>query len=472
MMDSGRPNLVYVFADQLRYASIGCSGDPLARTPNLDALSQDCTRMDNAVSGHPVCAPYRASLLTGKYTAARDGTGMVINEIRLHPGHRSFAAVLEENGYDTSYIGKWHMYAAQLGHHYDVKNSFIPPGENRLGFTGYFAAYNFHHEYYAPKAYYHLDTEEKIYCTQYEPDQQTDMAIERIKAHKRSGKPFGLFLSYGTPHDPWTKDNVPEKYYDLFSRVTFPPPPNYQARNDPHADMWARFTPGQRKRLEEWKRVYYAMTANLDHNIGRLIAAMQEEGVLENTIFVFTSDHGEMFGAHGRHAKNIFYDEAVRVPFFIRWGNRLPTGRNQTCFNTVDIMPTLLSMMGLPVPDTVQGRDISDYILTGEEGDNNCLMMGTGPTAVFGGGREWRAIRSRQYTFAVYKSDGREYLFDNIRDPYQMENLAEDGAYRAVKQALSEEMYGKMDDIGDSFADNRYYQKHWVKDRKILPNLR
>ncbi len=468
-MDEKSPNLIYVFADQLRYSAVGYNGDEKAHTPNIDLFASECAAMDNTVSGHPVCAPYRASLFTGQYTAG--GTGMVINEIRLNPDHRCFAHVLNENGYDTSYIGKWHMYAAQLGHHYDTKNSFIPKGPDRLGFDDYFAAYNFHHEYYAPKAYYHLDTDEKIYCTQYEPDEQTDMAIERIKVHNQSGKPFALFLSYGTPHDPWTPDNVPEEYYDMFKDVSFPNPPNYSRVNDCHADMWARFLPGKRRQLSEWKRVYYAMIANLDYNIGRLLKAIEDEGIGDNTIIVFTSDHGEMFGAPARKEKNIFYEESVRVPFFIKWGDRLPDGKNMTCFNTVDIMPTLLSMMNLPVPDSVQGVDISKNIMSGTKGKNNCLLMGTGPTAIYGDGVEWRGIRSEQYTYAVYRVDGKEFLFDNIRDPYQMTNLAKDVRFRDILESLKSEMYGKMKEIGDNFEKNSYYKKHWVEDRKIKSKL-
>ncbi|MCD7827452.1 MAG: sulfatase [Clostridiales bacterium] len=464
-MEEKRPNLIYVFADQLRYSSVGFNGDERAHTPNIDLFAQECEKMDNTVSGHPVCAPYRASLFTGQYTTG--GTGMVINEIRINPNHRCFAHVLNENGYETSYIGKWHMYASQLGHHYDTKNSYIPKGEDRLGFDGYFAAYNFHHEYYAPKAYYHLDSDEKIFCKKYEPDEQTDMAIERMKIHSQSGKPFALFLSYGTPHDPWTPENVPAEYYDLFKDVEFPNPPNYSRFNDPHADGWARFMPGKRKNLSGWKKSYYAMVANLDYNVGRLLKAVEEQGLSDNTIIVFTSDHGEMFGAHGRHAKNIFYDEAVRVPFLIKWGDRLPKIKNETCFNTVDIMPTLLNMMSLPVPDTAQGTDISGCVLEGTVTDNDCLLMGTGPTAIYGDGVEWRGIRSRQYTYAVYKVDGKEMLFDNLRDPYQMNNLAKNPKYRDVLEMLKAEMFEKMKKIGDNFERNSYYKKHWVENRVI-----
>ena len=208
-MKTKKPNLIYVFADQLRYFSLGYAGDKRALTPNIDRLCAESTDLCQAVSGHPVCAPYRASLLTGKYTTS---TGMVINEIRMNTNHHTFADVLDENGYETAYIGKWHMYAAQLGNHYDPKNSYVPKGRDRLGFDDYFAGYNFRHEYGVGTAYYHLDSPEKIYYDQYEPNAQVDMAIEQIKRLSEGEKPFALFLSIGTPHDPWVAENVPPEY--------------------------------------------------------------------------------------------------------------------------------------------------------------------------------------------------------------------------------------------------------------------
>ncbi len=467
-MSQKKPNLVYVFADQLRYSSVGFNGDEKAQTPYIDELSKESECMDKAFSGHPVCAPYRASLFTGKYTTS---TGMVINEIRINPNHKCFAHVLNENGYETSYIGKWHMYAAKLGDHFNPENSYIPEGPDRLGFNGYFAAYNFHHKYYSPDAYYHLNSPEKVYYEKYEPDEQTDMAIERIKAHKSSGKPFALFLSIGTPHDPWTKDNVPLEYYKKFENVSFPKTPNYKKFNDPHADPWARFLPGKRKMLEENMRVYYSMVANLDMNVGKLWQAIKDEGLEDDTIFIFTADHGEMFGAHGRHAKNIFYDEAIRVPFIIKWGNKLPAVKNNTCFNTVDIMPSLLNMMGLPIPNNVEGKDISSSIMSGNFMKNNSLLMGTGPTAIYGNGVEWRGIRSDRYTYAVYRVDKSEYLFDNEKDPYQMNNLVNYSEFKNLLNELKSEMKSKMAEIGDDFEKNSYYRKNWVADRKIKEKL-
>ncbi len=461
-----KPNLIYVFADQLRYFSMGYAGDENAETPNLDAFCSESTDLCQAVSGHPVCAPYRASLFTGKYTT---GTGMVINEIRINPeDHHTMAQVLKENGYETAYIGKWHMYAAELGNHYDPKNSYIPEGPDRLGFDDFFAAYNFRHEYEAGTAYYHLNNPEKIFYDKYEPDAQTDMAIEQLRRLASGEKPFALFLSIGTPHDPWEEGNVPREYLERMKGKIFRLPENYLPQNDPHADGWARLSEEERGQLTEWMRVYAAMTADLDDNFGRLRQAVRELGLDENTILVFTSDHGEMFGAHGRRAKNIFYEEAVRVPFLIRWKGRLPEGEKRDfVFNTVDIMPSLLSMMGLPIPEGAEGSDLCRCIKGKESTQEGALMMGTGPTAIFGDGYEWRAYRTRSHTYAVYLADGQELLFDNERDPKQIHNLADDPEYAALKEELKRKMYEKMEKVGDTFEKNSYYERNWVCERKI-----
>jgi arylsulfatase A-like enzyme len=392
---------------------------------------------------------------------------MVINEIRMNTNHKSFAHVLNENGYDTAYIGKWHMYAAELGNHYDPKNSFIPKGPDRLGFDGYFNSYNFHHEYYGEAAYYHLDTPEKIYCSKYEPDEQTDIAIDQLKRLSAGEKPFTLFLSLGTPHDPWVPENVPKEYLEKFVDKEFKLPPNYLPDNDPHADAWARLSKQERSELTEWMRVYYAMTANLDDNIGRLMDEIKALGLDKSSIIVFTSDHGELFGAHGRRAKNIFYEEAVRVPFLIKWEDHLKASKRDFVFNTVDIMPTLLTMMELPVPGEAEGSDYSACVEGTGDTDQGALMMCTGPTAVFGDGNEWRAFRTRQYTYAVFKSDGQELLFDNKKDPYQMNNLIENSDYSGIVLSLKKQMWDKMNEIGDTFENNTYYEKHWIEDRLI-----
>ena len=466
---SSKPNLVFVIADQLRYQSCGFAGDSKARTPQLDGLARQGVVFRNAVSGHPVCAAFRASLFTGKYTTS---TGMVINELRMNPNHECLAQVLTRNGYDTGYIGKWHLWANELGNHYDSKNSFTPPGPYRLGFDGFWAAYNFHHENY--KGYYHTYSPEKILVNGYEPDFQTELAIDRIKHYSRAGKPFALFLSIGAPHDPWNPENVPAKYYAMFAdegkTPRFTLPPNYKPEDDPYSDAWGRFeNAAQRQNIPQMLRGYYAMIANVDWNFGRLLKAIDGAGIRDNTIVVFTADHGEMMGAQGRRAKNIFYEEAVRVPFLMRWPGRIPAGAtSDACLNTPDIMPTVLGMAGLPIPKKVEGENLS-HCAFGQSGPEPeaALMENTGACAVWEDGYEWRALRSKQYTYAIYRKDRKELLFDNLKDPYQMQNLADSSAHGQTMDHFRELLKTRMKELDDNFEASTWYRDHWITNRII-----
>jgi len=462
-----RPNLLFIFADQLGYQRCGYGGDKNARTPNIDKLASHSVNFQNAVSNMPVCSAYRASLFTGKYTTS---TGMVINELRMRTGHESFGKVLTRSNYRTAYIGKWHLYANQLGNHYDSKNSFVPPGPHRLGFDGYWAAYNFHHNYY--RAYYHTDTPEKIFYGDnvYEPDAQTDMMTEFIRKAAKSNKPFSAFLSYGTPHDPWVRDNVPDKYVEMFKNVSLPDPPNYKDTNDKYADNWGRLNPKQRKMLQTWRRLYYAMTANLDWNIGRLLNALEQAGLSDNTIVVFSSDHGEMFGAHGRRAKNIFYEEAARIPLLIRWPKKIRAGTvSDACISTVDIMPTILSLMDMKVPEEVEGMDLSHCALGGGGDEPQAaFLQNTGACAAWEDGHEWRALRDKQYTYAVYRVDKSELLFDNKNDPYQMNNLAGNAQYKEKLEHFRGMLVRKMESLNDTFEKCTWYRDNWTDGKRNI----
>ena len=460
---TAKPNLIYVFADQLRYQSLGYAGDQRAQTPNIDRLASQSLDFFNCVSGSPMCAPYRASLFTGKYSSS---TGMVINELRLSPDHRCFGHVLNDAGYDTAYIGKWHLWANQLGSHDDPRNSFTPPGPGRLGFDGYWASYGFHHTYW--DQYYHEDSPERVVLPGYEPDGQTDLAIAQLRRLASAERPFALFLSLGTPHDPWDRGNAPTEDIERFEAVDFDLPPNYKPDNDPHADAWARLSADERAQLPDWMRVYYAMTANLDWNIGRLLAALESLDLTRDSIIVFTSDHGEMFGAQGRRAKNIFYEESVRVPFLLRWDGVATPRRVDACLNTPDIMPTLLGALDLPAPTDCEGIDFSP-LLHGERMDepDAAFMQGMGATAIFEDGHEWRALRGKRFTYARYHA-GEELLFDNLADQYQRTNLAADPDYAATLRSMRQMLSARMASLNDSFERCRWYADNWIEDRVIM----
>src|SRR5262249_31068228 len=160
---------------------------------------------------------------------------------------------------------------------------------------------------------------------------------------------------------------------------------------------------------------------NIDWNVGRLMDAIDQAGLADNTIFVFTSDHGEMFGAHGRRAKYIFYEEAARVPFLIRWPGRIPAKQvSDALLGTPDIMPTLLSLLGLPIPSPVEGEDLSGHARgAASRAPDAAHLQGMGSTAAWTDGTEWRALRDHEYTYAIYRRDGRELLFRHRADPYQ-----------------------------------------------------
>ncbi len=393
---------------------------------------------------------------------------MVINELRLNPAHHTgLGQVLTAGGYATYFIGKWHLYANQLGHHDDPRNSFTPRGPDRLGFDDFWASYGFHHTYW--DQYYHTESLEKTTIPGYEPDGQTDLAIAKLTEAAHADKPFALFLSYGTPHDPWDEENVRADALSQFAGVDFPLPPNYRAQDDPYGDQWASLSGKQRAQLPEWMRVYYAMTANLDWNLGRLLDAVEGLGLVENTVFVFTSDHGEMFGAQGRRAKNTFYDEAIRVPFLLRWPGYSHPGVNDVCLNSPDLMPTLLGLLGLPIPAEVEGMDLSQHIL-GEPGPEPeaALLQGMGATAIFEDGHEWRGLRTKRYTYARYRIDGSELLFDNQADPWQKENLVAHPQYLSVLNHLRGLLQKRMTELNDGFEICSWYESNWTEDRVIL----
>ncbi|WP_052700027.1 sulfatase family protein [Martelella endophytica] len=463
-----RPNIIYVFADQLRRDALGCTGMANAATPNIDRFATEAMEMRQFVSNTPVCTAYRASLMTGKHTTSH---GMVINELRMNPNQTCLGHLLTGAGYETSYIGKWHLFANQLGNHFDPKNSFVPRGPHRLGFDGEWKAYNFHHDNFSPAAYYHEETPEKIFYPDgvYEATAQTDLAIDTIRRMSDGASPFAMVLSYGPPHDPWGPDNVPEQYWRLFEHERFPNPPNYQDENDPYADEWARLSPDERAELESWRRGYHAQVASLDAEFGRLMAAIEAAGIADDTIVVFTADHGEMFGAHGRRAKLIFYEEAASVPFFIRWPGRTPAGgASDAAIGTVDVLPTLCGLAGIAYPDDVEGNNLAAEVKGAPGGPEVSLLMGCGATAAWEDGHEWRAARDARYTLARYRVDGATLLFDREADPWQLQNVADNRAYKAVRQRLESWMAAEMDRIKDGFRASSYYEKHWTDDDRCI----
>jgi arylsulfatase A-like enzyme len=461
------PNLVFFLVDQLRRQSCGYDGDVRAQTPNIDWLARHGMDFVNAVSSDPVCGPYRASLMTGKFAST---TGMVINEMRANPNHDCIGHVLTRSGYDTAYIGKWHLWSNRTEGENLPENGFVPAGKWRLGFDGYWAAYNFNFDYFHPN--YFLSDGERIVGDGYETKFSTDLALKWLSQRDRT-KPFALFLSFGPPHDPWEWTNVPERLARQFAGIEFPFPQTYK---DGSAEYWEPtmdrgwWLNTVKPNLKKWQAVYAAMVASIDECCGVLLSRLRQDELDGNTMFVFTSDHGEMFGAHGRMAKNIFYEEAVRIPFLVYWPGRIEAGsRCHECIGTPDIMPTLLGALGLEIPCGVEGIDFSPHLF-GQAGPQNesSLLQGMGHTWLWLDGFEWRGLRSKQFTYAVQRCDGAEFLFDNLNDPPQKHNLASQSSYAEARETAKNIMSEKMADLRDEFRPCSWYGEHWIKDRIVL----
>lgn len=215
---------------------------------------------------------------------------------------------------------------------------------------------------------------------------------------------------------------------------------------------------------QEAMRCYYAMVNSIDEQFGRVVELLDSLGIADNTIVVFTSDHGEMMTSQGRMFKMIFYDEACRIPFLIRCPGA-KRGRTDVCLNTPDIAPTLLGLVGLSdsIPAEMEGDDLS-FAVRGGKGlePDFAFMQGMGHTHLWRNGFEWRAVRDKRYTYARYLRDGSELLFDRQKDPHMTRNVAEDKKYAKVLASLRSGMAAKMEELNNEFKPCTWYRDHWM----------
>ncbi len=433
---AAQPNIVYVFADQWRAQAAGYAGDVNARTPNIDRLAGQSVNVTHAVSGCPVCSPYRGSLLTGQYWHKH---GIFLNDVPLRADAVTIADVLRGVGYDTGYIGKWHLDGRG-------RLSFTPP-ERRHGFT-FWRAVECTHEY-NNSAYYGDEPEAKKW-EGYDAIAQTAEAQRYIRERSAGRQPFALFLSWGPPHNPY--ETAPKEYRDRIRAEDIVLRPNVPAENAEAA----------RKDLAG----YYAHMMALDDCVGRLMDTLDACGIAENTIFVFTSDHGDMLYSQGQQRKQRPWDESIRVPFLLRYPKVLgKEGRRTDCLlNTPDIMPTLLGLCGVAAPGTVQGKDVSGDLAKGREPQVDAALIACiTPFGEFlrkNGGREYRGIRTQQYTY-VRDLNGPWLLYDDVADPYQQQNLCGKEACREVQEQLDRRLNQLLDEFGDKFEPGEAYIQRW-----------
>ena len=432
-----KPNVVFILTDQWRASAFGYTGDPNVQTPNLDKLAGQSVSFTNAVSVCPVCTPYRAALLTGRFPTS---TGMFLNDIYLPSEELCMAEIYKSAGYQTAYIGKWHLDG-------NGRLNNVAP-DRRQGFD-YWKASEVSHNY-NHMLYYEQDSPEKKYWEGYSPFALVEDASQYLADHSKDDQPFLLFLSIGTPHFP--HHSAPQEYMEMY-------PPS-----------GIRLNPNVPEELHDTTlreiQGYYAHCTATDKAIGILVKQIQELDLSGNTILVFTSDHGEMMGAHGRFPfrKQLAWDESLHVPFLIEYpgiGNNRGAKINAP-ITTPDILPSLLSLCNIEIPASIEGDDLSGLILAPDpEADRAALVMNVAPFDVNFEDPEYRGIRTARYTYAVSPHEP-IMLFDDREDPYQMNNLAGNPEFKEIQKELEQLLRQELKEIGDEdFRDRDYYIEKW-----------
>lgn len=430
-----RPNVVYVFPDQWRSSATGYSGNTDVLTPNIDRLAGESLNFRNTVATAPVCGPYRAVLMTGRYPTS---TGYTFNDLHLPAEEYTFAEIFADAGYNTAYIGKWHLDG--MG-----RSAYIPP-ERRQGWQFWMAAECDHKNH--TSHYFTGDSDERQFWEGgYDVFAQTRAVQDYLRAQTGADKPFVLMMSWGPPHP--ASDAPPKEFFDLYNANELTIPPNVP--EEKHAQ-----TRGLLHR-------YYAHCSAIDHAVGELLKTLDDTGLAENTIFIFTADHGGMLWSHGdpQEWKQVHWSESAHVPFLLRYpalhGTKARTV--ETPLGTTDILPTLLSLAGVERPGTLEGTDLSSLIRDGVEiPDRAALYMSVTPFV--GQGEPYRSIRTVDHTY-VRGLEGPWMLFNDHEDPFQMRNLLEEPEFAELGAQMDARLQAELDRIGGDFRRPEAYVEAW-----------
>lgn len=442
---SKRPNILFVFADQMSAHHMRCAGNENVISPTLDSMAAQGVMFGRHMSNCPICSPNRASMLLGVYPTTHK---VMFNDTQVRTDLPSLATLANDNGYRTGYIGKWHI--DDTG-----RFDFIPPGPRRLGFDGLWAVCNASHEYFDPQ-YYWGDSDELLHVPGYEPEVQTDLALQFLDETKNNDDPFLLVVSFGPPHNQY--ELVPERYQEMYDvdNITYRP----NCREIPRESLdpaWAQ---------PHTTRDFYALVTSLDDMLGRMLAKLEELGLDDDTIVVFTSDHGDMLWSQGLLYKCVPYEESIGIPLLMRYPGQLPAGRHVGApIASVDLLPTLAGLAGWECPDSVEGMDCSALAC----GDAGAPAPDAAFSALYSGYQfrpdfpvpPWRGLRTERYTYA--ESLGREpwLVFDNEADPYQMRNLAAAPDAADVRQALAARLDAHLEELADPFLDRLPMAEHY-----------
>jgi arylsulfatase A-like enzyme len=410
------PNILFFFTDDQRFDTIRALGNERIITPTMDRLVQNGTAFTNAyimgsMSG-AVCMPSRAMLMSGRTLFGLEGPGKVIPA-----AHLTLPEVLRRAGYRTFQTGKWHQDAKTFARCFS--------DGAKIFFGGMSDHYRVPVRDFDPTGQYPKD---KIYRDEGKHSSElfSDAAIEFLQSYE-DDKPFFVYIPYTAPHDP---RHMPKQYLDMYDADEIELPKSFMSEHpfdngemkirDEKLAAWPR-TPVE---IRRHKRAYYAMITHVDAQMGRVLKALEQTGRVDNTIIVFSGDNGLAVGRHGLMGKQNLYEHSVHVPLVIG-GPGIPKGQRRDAFcYLLDIFPTLCDLVGLPIPDSVDGRSLAP-IIRGRKGSAR-------KTLFFAYKDIQRAIRDERFKLIEYFVDGRRttQLFDLDNDGWELDNLVNSRDHR------------------------------------------
>lgn len=422
-----QPNIVFYFSDQQRWDTAGCYGQRLNVTPNLDSVAEEGTVFENAFSCQPVCGPMRACLQSGVYATQ---IGCYKNDIALPVGSKTIANYLNEAGYETAYVGKWHL-ASDSEH--NLKRKATPP-ERRGGYDYWRASDVLEFTSHGYNGYVFDNDCNKLRFSGYRADAINGYASEFIK--NRSGdKPFFLFVSQLEPHHQ-------------NDRMRFESP---RGSKKQFADF---DVPGDLEgTVGDWRLqmpAYLACCNRVDYNFGRLIAVLKEQGIYDDTVIIYTSDHGCHFRTRNAEYKRSCHEASIHVPLVITGGAFTGGGRVNDLVSLIDLPATVLDLAGVSVPDYFAGKSLCSL----KGGESVYIQISES--------QRGRAVRTAKWKYSVtapnadepfapvYKED---FLYDLEADPCERNNLIGKQGYDSITDSLRSILVDYMNRAGEPTAE-------------------
>jgi len=462
-MSDTRPNILFIMTDDHASHAMSCYGSRINETPNLDRIAEGGMRFNNCFCTNSICTPSRATILTGTYNHIN---GVTTLATPIDGRQTTFPKLLQAEGYQTAIVGKWHL--GHGGIHdptgFDYWN--VLPGQGL---------------YHDPEM---IEMGERKTFPGYATDIITDFSLDWLEKRDKE-RPFMLMCHHKAPHRPWEPD---EKHAHMYEDIDIPEPETFNDDYSNRASAAAAaemridrdlkptdlkypvpegLTPQEEKqwKYQRYIKDYLRCVASVDDNVGRLLDYLEEEGIADNTIIIYTSDQGFFLGDHGWYDKRFMYEESLRMPFIISYPNGIEAGTiNDDMILNVDFAPTLLNYAGIDVPERMQGNDFRPLL-------NGKLPEGWQTSMYY---RYWMhladhhvyahyGVRTLRYKLIYYYADALEQmgaiddskepeweLFDLEKDPYELNNVYDDPDYADVVVELTAELARLQERVGDT----------------------